>query len=103
MIETEHSDETQLRQLAQRRVQAKIGFFKHAGVYAVVNMALLAANLVTSPGALWFFWPLIGWGIGLAAHGISVYVPGIGDNWLTRFEEREFEKLRRRKSGNCAG
>ena len=103
MIETEHSDETELRQQAHQRAQAKIGFFKHAGVYALVNTALLIADLLTSPGALWFFWPLIGWGIGLAAHGISVYVPGIGDNWFNRIEEREFEKLRRLRSRTGAG
>jgi hypothetical protein len=24
------------------------------------------------PDHIWFFWPLIGWGIGLAAHGYAV-------------------------------
>jgi uncharacterized membrane protein len=33
----------------------------------------VALNLITDPHELWFQWPLIGWGIGLAAQALSVY------------------------------
>jgi hypothetical protein len=42
-------------------------------VYVLVNLGLAALNLLTSPQYLWFVWALIGWGIGLFAHGFSVY------------------------------
>jgi hypothetical protein len=39
----------------------------HAACYVIVNVVLAAINL-SSGGNLWFQWPLIGWGIGLAYH-----------------------------------
>lgn len=45
----------------------------HLFVYLAVNALLIAVNLIATPGSIWFFWPLIGWGIGLAFHAWSVY------------------------------
>lgn len=44
------------------------GFLIHAAVYVLVNIMLIVINLVYSPSVVWFFYPLIGWGIGLAMH-----------------------------------
>ena len=44
------------------------GFLIHAAAYVLVNIMLIVINLVYSPGVVWFFYPLIGWGIGLAMH-----------------------------------
>ena len=55
---------------ASKRVAAKLSFYIHLTVYVVVNLLLVAVNLVTSPGHLWFYWPLFGWGIGLFFHGL---------------------------------
>jgi len=48
-------------------------------------------NIITSPGALWFYWPLLGWGIGIAIHGLSVFVFGqfFGSEW----EERKIKEI----------
>lgn len=43
----------------------------HALSFGAVNGGLLVLNLLTSPHHLWFFWPLFGWGLGLAAHTLS--------------------------------
>jgi len=59
---------------AKRRVEAKIGFYIHLAVYIGVNILLLIINLTASPQYLWFTWPLLGWGIGLFFHGLSVFV-----------------------------
>lgn len=82
----------ELRKIAMRRADAKIGFRSHLTVYAIVNGGLAALNLATSPGYWWFFWPLIGWGIGLFAHGASVY--GFMGADRERMIEREMERLR---------
>ena len=58
---------------ARKRVAAKISFYIHLTVYVVINMLLVVINLVTSPGHLWFYWALFGWGIGLFFHGLSVF------------------------------
>jgi predicted membrane channel-forming protein YqfA (hemolysin III family) len=49
------------------------GFFIHAFVFVAVNALLIVVNLIASPGFYWFYWPLLGWGIVLAAHGYLVF------------------------------
>jgi hypothetical protein len=63
---------------AEKRVEAKLGFYIHLGVYILVNGIMVAVNLMTSPETYWFIWPLIGWGIGVLFHGLSVFVFGDG-------------------------
>jgi hypothetical protein len=62
---------------AEREVtqeEARRGFRVHATAYALVNLLLLAINLLvvtqTSEDAIWFVFPLVGWGFGLAMHYI---------------------------------
>lgn len=91
---TQATEEADLRRMAERRADAKLGFRHHALVYVVVNAGLAGLNLLTSPQTLWFYWPLFGWGIGLAAHGLSVY--GSSTEGRERAVQAEMEKLRRR-------
>jgi hypothetical protein len=48
------------------------GFFFHVSAYVLVNLILIAVNLIFTPDKLWFYWPLLGWGIGILAHGLAV-------------------------------
>jgi hypothetical protein len=59
---------------AKKRVEVKVGFYIHLAVYVGVNLLLLVINLTRSPQYLWFKWPLLGWGIGVFFHGLSVFV-----------------------------
>ena len=61
-------------QRAKKRVETKIGFYIHLAVYVGVNILLILINLSKTPEYLWFRWPLIGWGIGIFFHGMSVFV-----------------------------
>ena len=87
-------DDSALRRLAQRRAGAKLAFYKHLAAYALVNIALLALNLATTPGTLWFHWPLLGWGVAIAAHAARVYRVGRGPGLRQRLEEQELQKLK---------
>ena len=49
------------------------GFKIHFAAYVLVNLLLIAVNLLTTPNQLWFYWPLLGWGIGIIAHGAAIY------------------------------
>ncbi len=49
-------------------------FYRHLGIYVVVNAALFAMNMM-SGGRVWFYWALFGWGIGVASHGLNVLFP----------------------------
>ena len=52
--------------------EARIGWFVHALVYALVNTGLIVLNVLlvvhTSANFYWFPFPLIGWGVGLTMH-----------------------------------
>jgi hypothetical protein len=49
------------------------GVAVHLFVYLGVNALLIGINLYYTPDSLWFIWPLLGWGIGLAGHAWLAY------------------------------
>ena len=61
-------------QNAKKRVAAKLGFKIHLAVYVLVILILVVVNMSTSPDHMWVKWPIMGWGIGLFFHALSVYV-----------------------------
>ena len=75
---------------AKEHVNAMRGFYKHLGVYVLVNLGLVVLNLTNSPDTLWFIWPLGGWGIAVALHAWRVFLrPAHHSNW----EEKKIAKL----------
>lgn len=74
---------------AQKVVKARIGFYIHVVIFLIVNAILVGVNLSTTPGRLWFPWPLFGWGVGVAAHALGVFwLPGLRD----RMVDKEMKK-----------
>ena len=61
-----------LERTARRRAGMKLGWYIHAGLYLAVNLGLGAAALAS--GSRWVMFPAFGWGIGLAIHGVVVYL-----------------------------
>lgn len=48
-------------------------FLNHVGPYVIIIGALAVINFITDPGGyLWFLWPAMAWGVGLAIHFIHV-------------------------------
>ncbi len=94
------SDEQELYARARKRVEELKGFYSHFMVYVLVNAGLVGLNLLTSPQYLWFVWPMLGWGIGLVAHGFSVFGAGrfFGADWEER-KTREYMEQERRRQG----
>lgn len=69
----EHDDQMALASQAEawkRDRLRRLG--AHAAVYGAVILGLAVLNLLTSPGALWFLWPALGWGVALAAEYAAV-------------------------------
>jgi hypothetical protein len=60
-----------LRRLAERRVDAKAGFWIHAAIFAAVNAGMALGGPITP----WFLWSAGGWGLALVAHGVGVCLP----------------------------
>jgi len=82
---------------AERRVKELKGFYGNLTSYCLVIPFLLVLNLLTSPDHLWFYWPMLGWGMGLAAHGINVF--GIGKK-LGREKDKRINGRRKKKRKN---
>ena len=82
---------------ARARMLARKGFFIHGLVYVCVNAMLFLIDQVT-PGPVWFYWPLLGWGIGLAAHAVVTFQPFsiFGGAWEERTMARLIEDERRK-------
>ncbi len=80
-----------------------IGFFAHAIIYVFINTMLVVYNLINEPANIWFYLPLIGWGLGLAMHYLFGY------RWLIKLlnllEGRAEDRAReiRQKNGLAAG
>lgn len=87
------SNQDENYELAKERVEKKMGFMIHAGVYVAVNAGLIALNLTRSPDNYWFIWPLAGWGIGVAFHAFKVFGPGASTNWKEKMIEKEQTRL----------
>ena len=86
--------EHDLQGRARRRVKIRSGFYLHVLVYGLVNLGLTAINWVVG-GRPWHWWPLAGWGLGLAIHGIVAFAGLRGDGWHERMLDRELQRLRR--------
>lgn len=72
---------------AKKRVQALKGFYGNLTSYCIIIPALIFINLTFSPKYHWFWFSLVGWGIGLSIHAFTVF--GYGNNW----EERKIQEL----------
>ena len=86
---------------AREEVEEIQGFYIHLGVYILVNVFLVVLNLITSPEYFWAIWPMLGWGVGLGAHAVTIFgLFGIGSqDWQ---ERRVRELMLQRQRGLSA-
>ncbi len=66
------------------------GFYSHLAVYILVITVMAATNLYMGTDNLWFIWPMLGWGLGVASHGLAVFeiLSVFGVDW----EKRQIKK-----------
>jgi serine/threonine-protein kinase len=89
--------------------QQRLIFLRHAGVYAIVNVALLVLGLVLlrayTPWWVWFL-PALAWGVGLAIHGLVALTQNETDWkehdegvrwWRERQRQRHEERMVRQR------
>jgi len=87
---------------AKKHVTEVKEFYVHLSVYLVMAVFFVTLNLLTAPGHWWFQWPLLGWGIGVAFHGMNVFVfdKSFSDDWEEKkirqyMGDEEYEAYRR--------
>lgn len=62
------AQKAQSEELEEYREYRLRGWKSHLISYVCVNLMLFAINMLTSPREIWFIFPLLGWGIGMAIH-----------------------------------
>lgn len=76
---------------AKEKAQNIRGFYINLGMYCVIIPVLVFINLKYTPDFQWFWFSMLGWGLGLAFHGMEVYDinPLFGKGW----EERKIQEI----------
>jgi len=87
-------DQQQFQEVKQR-VQQISGFYQHLTAYVLINTGLAAINWIANPHEIWFIYPLIGWGFGVAAHCLNVFV---AQGRLKSWEEKKIREWLEKES-----
>lgn len=90
------NETTEMYKRARIQVKKRLNFYKNLIAFVIINTALIIINLLTSPEHLWFYWPLLGWGIGLAFQAFSTFstFSPIAGEWEERKIKEYMEKNR---------
>lgn len=86
-----HPETTDLERMARRRAGAKLGWYIHASVYIAVNLMLAVLSAMSDRH--WAIFPALGWGIGLAVHGMVVFLVTGGGGLYERLVQRERSRV----------
>lgn len=90
-------------QKAQKKVKEIKGFYGNLISYSIVISILVFINLRYSPNYLWFFYPMLGWGLGLFFQAMSVFhfFPFFNKDWeekkIKEFMEEEKNEVNKYK------
>lgn len=87
------TDEQSLRARAVRRLKSQADFRTHLMMYVLVNASLVVIWAVTGTSFFWPIFPILGWGIGLAAHAWDAFGP---DRITEDRIRREMDRMRGR-------
>jgi eukaryotic-like serine/threonine-protein kinase len=84
--------------------QQRLMFYRHAGIYAIVNAALLVLGLLLLSFTPWWIWclPALAWGVGLAIHGVVAFTSNehdwaehhAGTQWWLENQQRKIDLAR---------
>jgi uncharacterized RDD family membrane protein YckC len=91
-------EEERLYRKAKKRAQAMRSFYISLSLYCIVIPLLIYINLKYSPEFHWFYFSMIGWGIGLCFHAMEAFnwSPILGKDW----EERKIKELLEKEKHN---
>lgn len=90
-IPTSPDTDAHLERLARKRAGARIGWYIHATVYLAVNLLLVGLSVMSGRG--WAIFPILGWGLGLAIHGLVVFLANGGGGLHERLVQQERQRI----------
>lgn len=91
-------DDDKTYKKAQKRVKEIKDFYTNLISYCIVIPFLIFINLYTGSRSHWFWFPALGWGIGLASHAFQVF--GIGESWQEKKIREIMNKEKNKDNGN---
>ncbi|MGB5418354.1 2TM domain-containing protein [Algibacter sp.] len=80
---------------ARQRIQEIKGFYQHLLAFCLFIPFIIFINYHTYWGYKWFWYSIIGWGIGVAIHGFIIFVHK--GNFGRKWEERKIEEIMRKE------
>lgn len=83
---------------ASEKVEEIKGFYTHLIAYLFIIPVITFVNINYSPEYYWFFYPMLGWGIGLLFHAIGVF--GTDTMFSRDWEERKIKKFMEEEKNN---
>lgn len=89
----------EIDRLARKRAGAKLGWYVHVTVYVLVNLLIFSMSTHGFGTRRWSVFPLLGWGLGVVLHGVSVFVLGASGGVRERMVQKERERLLRERDG----
>jgi hypothetical protein len=95
----EAAREVELEQWAWRKVKSLRVLYSHLSIFVFVNVALLLID-VSTPGEVWFYKVLIGWGLLVGLHAAYTYelLPWSTRDWEQRKVRELMDEQRKRSS-----
>ena len=94
MNTTNFTEEDMAYARAKKRVEQLKGFYGNLTSYCIVIPTLALINYNTFWGFQWFWFPMLGWGLGLSFHAFGVF--GYGKSW----EERKIQEILNKDKNN---
>jgi hypothetical protein len=85
---------------ARRYVRRKRIFFTVFAIWIALSLMWFLIDMRDDSSSVWFYWPMLGTGVGVAITGIVLL--GVGGLFGADWERREVDKYLRRK-GNEPG
>ena len=79
--------EREARQILKRRA-----FYLHLAVFLAVQLMLFGVWALAGGGFPWFLFPLMGWGIGLVAHGAAAFLLSDPNDIVLEREQRRLSQ-----------
>lgn len=80
------NDQEKLKK-AKKRVQEKLAFIQHCVIYVFCIIMFVILNYTITPHYTWWYWPALGWGIGIVSHFLSItklYTKKIEKEWIQK-------------------
>lgn len=92
-METKYAEAERYYQ-AQEKVKNIRKFYEHLTVFLLCNPIVIVVNLMTSPGYLYFWYSLLGWGVAIVLHGLKAFdrFPFFSKEWEKRKIDEILEK-----------